>query len=154
MGWRWIFWLLVILSGVCLALLSLLLPETARNIVGNGSIAPRGIYRNLQSILDAQQPQSSADKQGSRPWRLRDLNFLAQLPLIFRRTTFPVLWTNSVFYMIYCCVQASLSTAFITIYHYSELEAGLVYLPFGFGCALASYVSGEHLITRSTIAGC
>lgn len=51
--WRWIFWLLVILSGICLTLLCLLLPETARSIVGNGSIIHRGIPRNLQSILSA-----------------------------------------------------------------------------------------------------
>ena len=145
-SWRWIFWLLVILSGICLALLCLLLPETARNIVGNGSIMPRGIYRNLHSILNAQHSQSSKERKVSPTWRLRDLNFLAHLPLIFRKTTFPILWTNSVFNMIYCCVQASLSTAFIKVYHYSELKSGLVYLPFGFGCALASYVSGEYFL--------
>ena len=99
-GWRWIFWLLVILSGICLTLLCLLLPETARSIVGNGSTIHRGIPRNLQSILSTSRSQSSADGESSPKWRLRHLNFLVHLPLILEKTTFPILWATSVFYMI------------------------------------------------------
>ncbi|KAL8643679.1 MAG: hypothetical protein Q9226_008192 [Calogaya cf. arnoldii] len=44
-GWRWIFWFLSIVSGLCLLLIILTLPETARNIVGNGSIVPSPLYR-------------------------------------------------------------------------------------------------------------
>jgi hypothetical protein len=50
---------------------------------------------------------------------------------------------NGLFYMTYCCVQASLSTLFITIYGFEELYAGLIYIPFGVSCALASYTCGQ-----------
>jgi MFS family permease len=40
LGWRSIFWLLTIYSGVFLICLVLLLPETLRSVVGNGGRAP------------------------------------------------------------------------------------------------------------------
>ncbi|KAI4661250.1 uncharacterized protein J4E79_005063 [Alternaria viburni] len=39
-GWPWIFWTLAILSSVNFFILAITLPETARKIVGNGSIMP------------------------------------------------------------------------------------------------------------------
>lgn len=44
--------------------------------------------------------------------------------------------------MSYVCIQASLSSLFIDIYGFKELGVGLVYLPFGLGCLIASFVSG------------
>ena len=142
-GWRWIFWFLTIISGGCLATLLFALPETARKVVGNGSILGTGIYRSLWSRLGtkaAPKPTPGAERPRLK---LNDLNFLRHLNIILYKDTAPVLLTNAIFYMIYCCVQASLSNAFITIYHYNELTAGLVYIPFGFGCAIASYGSGD-----------
>ncbi|MCJ1265605.1 hypothetical protein MMC22_005485 [Lobaria immixta] len=50
---------------------------------------------------------------------------------------------NGIFYMSYVCIQASLSSLFIDIYGFKELGVGLVYLPFGLGCLIASFVSGK-----------
>jgi MFS family permease len=44
--------------------------------------------------------------------------------------------------MIFTCLQASLWTLVMDIYGYSELQAGLLYIPFGVGGMLASYPSG------------
>ncbi|KAH0538684.1 hypothetical protein FGG08_004759 [Glutinoglossum americanum] len=49
-GWRWIFWFLSIASGVCLTAIIIFLPETARNVVGNGSTPVREKAR-LRSIF-------------------------------------------------------------------------------------------------------
>ena len=144
-AWRWIFWFLTIISGSCLAVLVCFLPETARRVVGNGSIQAKGVYKTLCSRLNTEPSQTTAAQIDRPKVKLSDLNFFKRLYMIFYKDTFPILMTNAIFYMIYCCVQASLSNAFIDIYHYNELTAGLVYIPFGFGCALASYASGEIL---------
>jgi MFS family permease len=47
-----------------------------------------------------------------------------------------------VFYMNFSCLQASLSTLVIKLYGYSELQAGLLYIPFGLGGLVASNISG------------
>jgi MFS family permease len=51
LGWRWIFWFLVIFTATYLVVVALLLPETQRKLVGNGSIATRGLHRSLFDVL-------------------------------------------------------------------------------------------------------
>jgi hypothetical protein len=69
-------------------------------------------------------------------------NPIACLKLLFHRSTALIVLINGVFYMTYGCIQASMSSLFIRLYGFTELDAGLIYLPFGAGCAVASYISG------------
>ena len=134
------------MSGACLVAIFLLLPETARNVVGNGSVQPKGMNQDLFSRF-RNKPSRSVTSGHDRPKRtLHVPNPVACLRIILYKDAIIVLLTNAIFYMIYCCIQASLSSSFISIYHYGELEAGLIYLPFGFGCALASYGSGKLVV--------
>jgi hypothetical protein len=71
-------------------------------------------------------------------------NPITCLYVIFYKDTASIILVNAIFYMTYCCVQASLSTLFIRLYSFKELQAGLIYLPFGFGCAVASYTTGQR----------
>ena len=141
-GWRWMFWFLCILSGLCLLTICLFLPETARSVVGNGSLPAKGINQDLISKLKRRRPE-----RASRPTRpqakFKMFNLLECLSIVLYKDNATVFLVNGIFYTIYCCIQASLSSSFISIYHYEELEAGLIYLPFGFGCLLASYGSGN-----------
>ncbi len=41
LGWRSIFWFLVIIVGCFLTPFMLTVPETGRNVVGNGSVPPQ-----------------------------------------------------------------------------------------------------------------
>ncbi|KAK2769929.1 hypothetical protein FQN53_005813 [Emmonsiellopsis sp. PD_33] len=50
-----------------------------------------------------------------------------------------------VYYTIYSCLQASLSTIFVEIYAVSRLVAGLSYMPFGIACMLGSSLAGKLL---------
>ena len=45
LGWTSIFWFLTICGGIVLMIIFIFFPETCRNIVGNGSIAPHHVYR-------------------------------------------------------------------------------------------------------------
>lgn len=56
-----------------------------------------------------------------------------------------VLVCNGIYYMIYCCAQASLSSLFIEVYHYGDLASGLVYIPFGVACLISLLVWGKVL---------
>lgn len=51
-----------------------------------------------------------------------------------------------VYYMNFSCLQASLSSIFIALYNFSELNAGLIYLPFGAGSVTGAYCSGPSLV--------
>ncbi len=54
-GWQALFWFLLVLGALVLLLIVLFLPETLRSLVGNGSIAARGLNRSLVSIWQQRQ---------------------------------------------------------------------------------------------------
>lgn len=138
-GWTSIFWFLSITAGVCLVMSAFALPETARNVVGNGSIPASGIHR-LPFITR----ESTTEHFGivtRRDWRFP--NPVKCLYLLHDKDNAILIITISIFYMTYTCLQASLSSLFISIYGFSQLQAGLIYLPFGCGCALAAFGTGK-----------
>ena len=143
-GWPWIFWFLSLLSGFCLLNMILFLPETARSIVGNGSLPAKGLNKTCYSYVHRKSSISTPAERSSQARQLRIPNPLRCLVVLFRKDTAVIVTVNGVLYMTYCCVQASLASLFIDIYNFKELEAGLIYLPFGVGCVMSSYISGTR----------
>ena len=148
-GWRWIFWFLCIISGFCLVLVILSLPETARIIVGNGSKAPppllrlpipRLMGRSIAQVIHYD-PEGELGDGRKRGWHVP--NPCACLKVLSRKDTFIVVTAGGIIYMAYSCLQASLSTFCIEIYGLGQLEAGLIYLPFGFGSIVTTCISGR-----------
>ncbi|KAI0132590.1 putative MFS transporter [Xylariales sp. AK1849] len=143
--WTWpsIFWFLSIASPIVLVAMVLFLPETCRALVGNGSrrcnscistpvvpiLCPRG------DQLDGSQ-QDEANEPPSLP------NPLSVLALLKNRTTLSAVLCYGIYYTVHSCLQASLSTIFVEVYQVSGLVAGLVYIPFGAACSIASFVAG------------
>jgi predicted MFS family arabinose efflux permease len=151
LGWNYIFWFLCGLSGICLVTIILSLPETARCIVGNGSISPpRIIYKTWLPVLlrQRQVEDNPAEVPERRRRTLRDLpNPVRSLKVLLEKDSLIILVCNGIFYATYCCLQASLSSLFIQLYGYRELQAGLIYIPFGIGCLIASFLSGLSIFS-------
>ncbi|KAF5010441.1 hypothetical protein FDECE_3410 [Fusarium decemcellulare] len=148
-GWRWIFWFLMIAGAVMLLLLALLLPETARSIVGNGSINPKPWSTALLSgwRVESQEHESQNTTQGSsmRTQQRRMPNPLRSLRLVFYKHSFMVISMSGIFYTIYYCLQASIATLFKEIYGYNDAIIGLCYLSIGFGVVMGGYLNGRLL---------
>ena len=154
-GWRWIFWVLAISSGICLLLISFFLPETSRFIVGNGSQKVSGLHRTLFSFFHPSKPLQSQNGVGSSesgPSEQQDEailksfripNPLASLKMLWAKDTALITLINGIYYMNVSCLQASISALFINLYGLSELKAGLIYLPFGIGSCIGAYCSGS-----------
>ncbi|KAF2671661.1 MFS general substrate transporter, partial [Microthyrium microscopicum] len=153
-SWRWTFWLLAITSGLCLTLMALLLPETSRFIVGNGSRPVSGLQGSIVSYIQQrkgrQQARGSQEDEKQIHYRpdepakrkLQIPNPFVSLKILFVRDAFLILSITGIYYMNFSCLQASLSTLMIKLHGYSELQAGLLYLPFGIGSILGAYCSG------------
>jgi predicted MFS family arabinose efflux permease len=150
--WPYIFWLLCILSCVTLFVIFISLPETARRIVGNGSIPPRGIYkcwspkRQYSGVTNSQEDENRSLRR--LPESIRSLK------VIGGKDSLILLLCNGIFYAAYCCLQTSLSSLFIELYGYGEIQAGLIYIPFGVGCLVASFVSGIFQFKYITLVLC
>ncbi len=121
----------------------LTLPETARSISGNGSFSGRSWHRVPTQLL--LKNRQTKPREPPLPSQLtpRIPNPLKSLRLLLYPDTLPIILINSLTYTTYCCLQVSLSTLFIDLYSYTALQAGLVYLPFGIGCLISSFLSGK-----------
>lgn len=140
-GWPWIFWFLCIASGSCLTTMILFLPETSRNIVGNGSIRPSQHLRLPIPIIMCHWKDS--DIISSYKWRVP--NPLKSLTILFQKDNAIIILACGFLYVVYTCINASLSTLFVSIYKLNQVEAGLIYLPFGVGGVVSTFISGRVL---------
>jgi MFS family permease len=147
--WSWpsIFWFLSVASSIVFLAILLFLPETCRQVVGNGNIPAPLMNRTIVPILSPQ-TSSSADVVTLRTGRkgevdgIKAANPFSSLTLFKCRSTALAIMCYSVYYMIYSCLQASLSTIFVEAYKVTSLIAGLSYIPFGVACVLASSLAG------------
>ena len=83
-------------------------------------------------------------KQGAnKPGGFSVFNPFTGLALVFgNRGTTVAVCCYAIYYMLYSCLQASLSSIFVDIYNVSGLVAGLSYIPFGVACIIASTFAG------------
>jgi hypothetical protein len=130
----------VVSGGVWAALIALSLPETLRNLVGDGTIDPGRLYhipiKCMRSCLRTHQSQPLAT--GKTQSALR--GFLG----VFRqKDKLVVILAFGILYAVWNCLQASLSTLVIEKYQYTYLQAGLIYIPSGVGLAVAGFATGQ-----------
>ncbi|KAF4632144.1 hypothetical protein G7Y89_g5980 [Cudoniella acicularis] len=160
LGWRSIFWFLVIIAGAFLVVFTLTVPETGRNVVGNGSVPPQGWnmtvlewYRLRKEVKSADGLSRSATAEGRRleqaqlaqHRKLRFPNPLKTVHIIMEKDVAVVLIYNSLIYTAFYDIIASIPQLFAEIYGFNDLQIGLCYIPFGCGCAVASFVNGKLL---------
>ena len=123
------------------------LPETARRVVGNGGLEPPQFSRlPHRAWMNSRQSVTMTDSDRSKQERSFP-NPLNSLALLLGKDNAAVVFAGAFLYMTFCCLPASLATLFIELYHLNQLQAGLIYLPFGIGCTVAALASGK-LIDR------
>ncbi|KAI1169184.1 major facilitator superfamily domain-containing protein [Nemania serpens] len=144
-GWRAIFWFLSAISPLCLILVICFLPETSRRLVGDGSVLPKRTNRPLVSFLLPKQQCEEALVPIPTSRAFYFPNPLKPLILLKRPNTAIVVGSVGVWYTVYSCLQASLSSLFAQVYQVSGLVSGLTYIPFGVACAISAFGTGKIL---------
>ena len=86
-----------------------------------------------------------AQAELARGRKLRWPNPLKTIHIIMERDMAVVLFYNSLIYTAFYDIMASIPQLFQEIYHFNDLQIGLCYIPFGCGCALASFINGRML---------
>ncbi|KAL5352204.1 hypothetical protein ACLOAV_002151 [Pseudogymnoascus australis] len=160
LGWRSIFWFCFIFSAVWLVPFILTVPETGRNVVGNGSVPPIGWNMTVLDYLRLRKESKSQDTLSRSATaderrkaqaelashrKLRFPNPLKTIYIIAEKDVALVLIYNSLIYTAFYDVIASMPVMFKQTYGFNDLEIGLCYLPFGFGCAVTSFLNGKLL---------
>jgi MFS family permease len=144
LGWRSIFWFLVIFSAVFLFLFLVFFPETCRKVVGNGSIPARGINKSFLGYIQGRREKVPAQAREEQPTRKGNWipNPLSTLRIFTDKESALLLAYNGLAFTPNMLVTASLPSMLTETYGYNELQVGLCYLPFGFGALSASIVIG------------
>ena len=160
LGWRSIFWFCFIFSAVWLIPYIFTVPETGRNVVGNGSVPPVGWNMTVLDYIrqrkelksqDSLSRSATADERRraqaelASHRKLRFPNPLKTIYIIGEKDVALVLFYNSLIYTAFYDVMASMPVMFKQTYGFNDLEVGLCYLPFGAGCAITSFVNGKLL---------
>lgn len=148
-GWRAIFWFLSGISPCCLLAIALFLPETSRRIVHDGGVAPRGLNRPLLPLLipaAARKGETASPHSVARTRGCQIPSPLTALALLRDPGTAITIGCAGIWYTIYSCLQASLSSLFTEVYQVSGLVSGLAYLPFGVACAISAFGTGKTTI--------
>jgi MFS family permease len=143
LGWRWIFWFLVILTGTYLVIVLFLLPETQRKIVGNGSVPARGIHRSAFDSFTRNRKAKGDQERGTVDRRKHHIPNPFKCILMLRsKGNLAVIMIGSITYVVKMMLQTSLAAQCTGVYNLNYLQAGLIYLPSGVGGAIASYTTG------------
>jgi multidrug resistance protein len=162
LGWRAIFWFLAILAGCFMVPFLIAFPETARNVVGDGSIPPQGWNMSLLNWLAIRKKEKIDEDSGlertttrssqkaaqaalSSKRKLRWPNPLSTLKVIWEKDVGLLLFYNSIIYTAFYDVTASAPYLLQKIYGFNDLQIGLCFLPFGVGCLFAPLINGKLL---------
>ncbi|KAI1818381.1 chloramphenicol resistance protein [Poronia punctata] len=141
LGWPWIFWFLVILTTVWIIPYILTVPETARKVVGNGSIPPQGWNMTLIDYLRFR--NQARDRQGvTGNHKIPIPNPLNTLRVLRDKEMAMILFYNAALYVCFMTVTATLGTQLQEIYGYDQLTTGLLYLPLGAATTISSVGGG------------
>ncbi|KZZ95376.1 Major facilitator superfamily domain, general substrate transporter [Moelleriella libera RCEF 2490] len=140
LGWPSIFWFCTIFVLIWLIPWVLSVPETCRNVVGNGSIpSPRWSL----TVIDLLRSKAAKQRPASAPRvRIRLPNPLRTLHVVFKKEEGLILFISAIMYVNFILIGATLATLFKLIYDYDDLEAGVCYLPYGVGCCAVMLVQG------------
>ncbi|CAK7903031.1 MFS antiporter Qdrp1 [[Candida] anglica] len=146
LGWRAIFWFLVISSGITFFVIFIFLPETSRFIVGNGSSLP--MERKfvlvapilLLPCLSKRRTTENKSIEEKKPF-----TFLCPFRILVKKAVYLTLLPSSISYATWLMMLTTLSTSLSSTYGYKTLDIGLSYIPSGLGGLLGSVTSGKLL---------
>lgn len=147
LSWRSVFWFLAILAGVIFSIYLLLMPETCRKVVGNGSIPPQRWNISLLAYikLRAQRKAGGIDTEGQTLSHNGRPNLFKSIKILFDKESGLVLLYSGLLFTGFYMIVTSLPSLLEQNYGYNTLQTGLCFLPTGFGAMSAVVVMGRSL---------
>lgn len=152
LDWHWVFWFLLILGGVAFVPLFLFLPETCRNVVGDGSVPPPPLSwsltdgireRHRQKTGTAATPEEVAKVRNN--YRLLLPNPWPTIKIALHLESFLILWASGLMMACFYALATGISNAFHELYGFNDIQVGLMFLPIGAGGIISTFTSGKAI---------
>ncbi|CAI7663626.1 unnamed protein product [Penicillium viridicatum] len=153
LGWRSVFWFLVIVSGGYLVFYVLAMPETARKIVGNGRAVPNEWWRRsviqwwskrqTQSDEEGQIGAEGSQQKSPHTKRLRFPNPLRSFAILLEWDALIIISYVGMVMFSNIALLTSTPNLFGPLYGFNELQIGLCFLPLGVSSCLGAVLYGK-----------
>ncbi|RDW57916.1 putative MFS multidrug transporter [Aspergillus mulundensis] len=146
LGWKAIFWFLTIYGGVFLCLLILLLPETLRSKVANGSCTPASLVTKHPLVV--YQRTTKLEWQHapvSQPAGTKKIDLLGPLRMLLTKSAAPIIVFLAVYYAVWQMSITAMSSLFKSRYGLSEIQIGLTFIANGVGSMVGTLITGKIL---------
>ncbi|KZS95891.1 MFS general substrate transporter, partial [Sistotremastrum niveocremeum HHB9708] len=138
LGWRAIFWFICIFSGAVLLVIVLILPETLRSLVGDGSIPAPRISRPVFQF-GKRSGSSNLERPPQKP-------LANPLRLYLNIDVLLILTFNAIVYSVFYGVTTTISILFQQTYPYlTQTDIGLCFIAVGGGCIPGAWLTGKLL---------
>lgn len=156
LGWRSIFWFLLIAGAFTFVMMGLFFPETCRYIVGDASAKPPKRYRSVAQMVGMDQKarpewtQSAADEKARfrgqhSVKRTMYLSLTAAVRVLLTRERFCLLFYVGLVFAGFQAIATELPTQFKAIYGYDSVMIGIMYLPLAGGAMISTAVFGKQM---------
>lgn len=147
LGWRSVFWFLMIYAAVFLLILIFLLPETLRSIVANGSVLssnpmtrfPLQTYQKLSKVEtdpDTPPPQLAAKK---------NVDIFGPFRILISKQAAPIILFLAIYYAVWQMSITAMSSLFKDRYGLTEIQIGLTFIANGVGSIIGTLITGKIL---------
>ena len=150
LDWHWLFWFLLILSGVFFLFLFLFMPETCRNVVGDGSIPPPPMMSSITDYIrhrrrkrrgESATPEEIAEVRKNHAFRFPSP--LPTLKVVTDLETGAILLVTGLMYAGFYAVMTGATASFHDVYHFNNIQTALMYLPLGIGGICSAFTTGR-----------
>lgn len=132
------------LSGIFLIGALFFFPETAREVVGNGSPPVYGFNKAFYAIIQDRFWRNSTRDHETRPWgKFRMPSPLNCLMVLGDRNLLLIMAVGSTYYGVFSVLATSVSTVLLAEYNLNYLTSGRMYLPAGAGGVIAALCTGK-----------
>lgn len=159
LGWRSVFWFLVIISASYLLVYIIAMPETARKIVDDGSVPPKEWWRmSVQQYLAArrklkqmpeqerrewEEKQDSLEGQGSEKKKFKFPNPLASFKILVEKDALIIISYISLVMFSNIALLTSTPNLFGRLYGFNALQIGLCFLYVSLACPCLNVSTSE-----------
>lgn len=146
LGWRSVFWFLMIYGAVFLVVLLIILPETLRSVVANGSLLPSNpmaryplqAYQKLTKVgwEQAAPPQLTAKKR---------IDIFGPFHILISKHAAPIIFFLAIYYAAWQMSITAMSSLFNDRYGLAEIQIGLTFIANGVGSMVGTLITGKIL---------
>ncbi|KAF7714093.1 Uncharacterized protein PECH_003266 [Penicillium ucsense] len=147
LGWRAIFWVLTAYSGAFLLAMLVLLPETLRSLVANGShTSSSNVLTKYPLVIYQRRTKVEWDPNDTPPQTTRKhIDLTGPFRILTTRDAAPIIVFLAIYYAVWQMSITAMSSLFKERYGLSEIQIGLTFIANGVGSMVGTLITGKIL---------